>query len=62
MIDRSEQKTEYDSIHVARPTAYALQKLEKDIAELLVTDDKIGKLQEIVVEFNHQTHKEGKVG
>ena len=61
LIDSSEQKTEYDSIHVARPTQYDITKLQNDIAELLHTTDKINKLHEIVVEFNHQTHKEDKV-
>ncbi|MDE6044198.1 MAG: polysaccharide biosynthesis protein, partial [Helicobacter sp.] len=59
LIDESEQKTEYDSIHVARPTQYDINKLQGDISELLRTHDKVGKLREIVVEFNHQTHKRG---
>lgn len=59
LIDESEQKTEYDSIHVARPTQYDITKLQGDISELLRTHDKVGKLREIVVEFNHQTHKRG---
>ncbi|RAX58927.1 UDP-N-acetylglucosamine 4,6-dehydratase [Helicobacter monodelphidis] len=60
LIDDSEAKTQYDSIHVARPTPYSIQLLEQKIQELLTCKDKIAKLKEIVVEFNHQENKEGK--
>ncbi len=54
LIDESDAKTDYESITVAKPTMYALEKLNKDIEELLVCEDKLQKLREIVPEFNHQ--------
>ena len=54
LIDDSSAKTQYDSITVAKPTAYELDKLKKDIEELIQTKDKLTKLKEIVPEFNHQ--------
>ncbi len=56
LIDESDAKTEYESITVAKATAYDLEKLDKDIEELLMCEDKLGKLKEIVPEFNHQTN------
>ncbi|WDL73149.1 UDP-N-acetylglucosamine 4,6-dehydratase (configuration-retaining) [Helicobacter winghamensis] len=53
LIGESESKTKYPSIQVARPTHYDINKLNSDIAELLITKDRITKLKEIVVEFNH---------
>ncbi len=53
IIDDSEKKTEYKSIFVAAATKYNIDKLEKDIQELLETKEKIAKLKEIVPEFNH---------
>lgn len=58
LIDDSEQKTEYDSIHVARPTFYDITRLEGDIHALISAENKIAQLKEIVVEFNHQKHNE----
>jgi len=54
LIDESDAKTDYESITVAKPTMYDLYKLNKDIEELLICADKLGKLKEIVPEFNHQ--------
>jgi len=54
LIDESDAKTEYESITVAKITAYDLEKLNKDIEELLVSKNKLLKLKEIVPEFNHQ--------
>jgi len=53
LINESDAKTQYDSIMVAKPTHYDIDKLEADIAELLVAEDKIAKLQKIVPEFTH---------
>ena len=54
LIDESDKKTIYDSIFVAKSTHYDIDKLNKDIEELLTTEDKIAKLKEIVPEFNHK--------
>jgi FlaA1/EpsC-like NDP-sugar epimerase len=57
LIDDTDCTTDYDSITVARPTKYDINKLNKDIVELLSCEDKIKKLNEIVPEFNHQLNK-----
>jgi len=54
LIDDSDAKTDYESITVATPTFYDIDKLNLDIAELLACENKIKKLKEIVPEFNHQ--------
>jgi FlaA1/EpsC-like NDP-sugar epimerase len=54
LIDDSDAKTQYESITVAGKTTYDIEKLNKDISELLNTQDKLTKLKEIVPEFNHQ--------
>ncbi len=54
LIDDTDCQTDYESITVARPTEYDLEKLNADIQELLVTEDKLAKLREIVPEFDHQ--------
>ena len=54
LIDDSDKNTDYESIMVASSTKYDISKLNKDIDELLVCEDKIAKLKEIVPEFNHQ--------
>ena len=56
LIDESDTKTDYKSITVARPTKYDIDKLNEDIKELLQSDKRLEKLQEIVPEFNHQTN------
>ena len=53
LIDESDKHTRYESITVAAPTAYGIDKLEQDIEELLQSRDKIVKLKEIVPEFKH---------
>jgi len=54
LIEESDAKTAYESITVANATAYDIEKLNKDIDELLACDDKLAKLKEIVPEFHHQ--------
>ncbi len=54
LIDESDTKTDYESITVAHPTSYDIDKLNRDIEELLASKNKIDKLKEIVPEFNHQ--------
>ncbi|MGP1449737.1 MAG: polysaccharide biosynthesis protein [Wolinella sp.] len=54
LIDDSEQKTQYESIHVARPTPYDIDELNHDISELLLMKDKVVGLKKIVAEFNHK--------
>ncbi len=56
LIDDSDAKTEYESITVAHPTGYDIDKLNGDIEELLVSENRLKKLKEIVPEFNHQTN------
>ncbi|MEA2029273.1 MAG: nucleoside-diphosphate sugar epimerase/dehydratase [Campylobacterota bacterium] len=51
LIDESDTNTEYDSITIAKPTLYDINKLEEDIDELLSVEDKIAQLQAIVPEF-----------
>jgi len=54
LIDESDAQTQYESITVAQPTPYDIEKLNKDIDELVKTPNKLDKLKEIVPEFNHQ--------
>ena len=54
LIDESDAKTEYESITVAAPTPYDIEKLNQDIEELLTCKDKLAKLKEIVPEFEHK--------
>lgn len=54
LIDDTDAKTDYESITVAAPTQYDIERLNKDIEELLVCEDKIKKLNEIVPEFDHR--------
>ena len=56
LIDDSDTKTDYESITVAKPTFYDIDKLNVDIISLLESDDKLSKLKTIVPEFNHQTN------
>lgn len=56
LMDESDSKTEYESITVAHPTDYDIDKLNSDIEELLVCENRLDKLKEIVPEFNHQTN------
>jgi len=54
LIDDTDCTTDYDSITVARPTSYEIQKLSNDIEELVNCEDKLSQLKKIVPEFNHQ--------
>jgi len=54
LINDSDAKTQYDSITVAKPTLYPIQKLEDDIISLLKSNDQISKLQKIVPEFKRK--------
>ncbi|MFA6191478.1 MAG: nucleoside-diphosphate sugar epimerase/dehydratase [Sulfurimonas sp.] len=54
LMDDNDAKTDYDSITVASPTHYDIEKLNRDIEELLACEDKLAKLKAIVPEFNHQ--------
>jgi UDP-N-acetyl-D-glucosamine 4,6-dehydratase len=51
LIDESEQKTLFESIMIARPTYYAIEKLNDDIKTLMVEENTIERLREIVPEF-----------
>jgi FlaA1/EpsC-like NDP-sugar epimerase len=54
LINDSDKKTDYESITVAGKTEYDINKLNSDIAELLVVENKLEKLKEIVPEFDHK--------
>jgi len=54
LIDESDTKTEYESITVAQPTKYDIDKLNQDIDELVKSNNQLKKLQEIVPEFQHK--------
>ncbi len=53
LIDETNCNTDYESITIAKPTKYPIEKLNQDIQELLEIDDKIQKLKDIVPEFEH---------
>ena len=57
LINDSDATTRYDSITVAAPTEYDIDKLELDIEELLTCKNKIKQLQKIVPEFDHKLNK-----
>jgi len=57
LIDESDMHTAYESITVAAPTHYDIDKLLQDIEELMITSNKLQKLQEIVPEFHHQKNE-----
>ena len=57
LINDADKDTKYKSIMVAKPTIYDIDKLNKDIEELLISNDKISKLKEIVPEFQHRINK-----
>ena len=54
MLDKSEQKTKYESIFITKPTLYNIDNLKKDIEELFVAENKIKALQKIVPEFERK--------
>jgi hypothetical protein len=51
LIDEAECRTRYESILVAEPTEYPIDRLRSDIARLLDDEDKIATLRRIVEEF-----------
>jgi FlaA1/EpsC-like NDP-sugar epimerase len=56
LTDDTDRSTVYDSIMVAKPTFYELEKLLRDIEELVAAQDnesRLMKLKQIVPEFNH---------
>ena len=57
LIDESDMHTEYDSITVAAPTDYAIERLNSDIERLLGAEDKLSVLKKIVPEFTHRVNK-----
>ena len=54
LINDSDAQTQYESITVAGRSDYDIEILNKDIEELLDTQDKLTKLKQIVPEFSHQ--------
>ncbi|MDD2698660.1 MAG: nucleoside-diphosphate sugar epimerase/dehydratase [Arcobacteraceae bacterium] len=56
LINESDMKTEYESITVAGRTIYDIEKLNRDIQELVEIKDKLDKLKKIVPEFNHKVN------
>ena len=54
LIDDTDCTTDFESITVAKPTRYDIDKLNKDILDLIDCEDKIAKLKQIVPEFNHK--------
>ena len=54
LINDSESKTIYESITVAKPTLYDIDKLNVDIENLCNTLEPLNKLKEVVPEFEHK--------
>ncbi len=54
LIDESDKDTRYDSIFIAPKTQYDIKRLNRQIEELLVVDQKVKKLKEIIPEFDHK--------
>ena len=54
VMNENDTETDYESITVARPTHYNIDELNRDIEELLMSENSLEKLKEIVPEFNHQ--------
>ena len=57
LIDEGDASTEYESITVAAPTKYSMDRLNKDIEALVEGSDELAKLKKIVPEFNHMENK-----
>ncbi len=51
LLEDKEENTTYESIYIAKPTFYNIEKLEKDIEELISKKEIVKKLKEIVPEF-----------
>jgi len=54
LINESDMHTQYNSITVASPTPYPIEKLNHDIQTLLESKDKLKQLKIIVPEFRHK--------
>jgi UDP-N-acetylglucosamine 4,6-dehydratase len=57
LIDDSDASTDYDSITVAKPTLYDIDKLNSDINLLVHSRDILATLKVIVPEFEHKLNK-----
>ena len=57
LINDSDATTNYASITVAKPTLYEIEELNKDIKNLIKSEDKIQLLKKIVPEFTHQLNQ-----
>ena len=53
LLDDRDAETQYESITVATSTFYEIEKLNSDIEELILCENKLQKLKEIVPEFDH---------
>jgi len=56
LTDETDISTQYESITIAPPTFYDIDKLNKDILDLVQSSNRLAKLKEIVPEFHHQTN------
>ncbi len=54
LLDENDKKTIYESIFIAPPSTYAIDRLNTDIAALLHSDDPVAILKRIVPEFTHR--------
>jgi UDP-N-acetyl-D-glucosamine 4,6-dehydratase len=54
LLDENDKKTIYNSIFVASPTRYEIDRLNKDIELLLQSVQKIDALKKIIPEFEHK--------
>ena len=54
LINDTDMHTEYDSITVSSKTIYPIEKLNKDIEELLTSNNQLKQLKYIVPEFDHK--------
>ena len=57
LINDSDATTNYESITVAKPTNYDIEKLNRDIKNLIKAEDKIQLLKQIIPEFNHKLNQ-----
>lgn len=56
LLDQSNADTQYNSITIAKPTFYDIEKLNEEISELSLTDEKLKLLKKMVPEFDHMVH------
>ena len=54
LIDESDASTDYESITVAAPTPYGIDRLNDDIDILVHSEEKLQQLKKIVPEFDHK--------